>query len=467
MKSNKIYNLSLAAAVAIAAVACEPKLDAPTPSTGTTTKLDFSRYVSVGNSLTAGYADGGLYRYSQQNSYPSMLAAQFAQAGGGSFEQPLFTEAQKNGSGYLSLTGFTATGSPVMTPVTTSLAVTGMGFDSKTPVYAPYTVTTTGQVTPNNLGVPGIRLADIKTAGYGYNNPAGFNPYFQRMLSATSPSPTGYFTTYLQFVSQSKPTFFSNWLGNNDVLGFSTSGGDLNNDGTTDYAGLTSTTLFKSLYTELLDTLTNNKKRAGVVANIPYVTSIPFFTTVTKAAVLKSAPANSKLYVKTDVGTRELTDADLILLTTQSVIGRVSSADSLMLPVGPGGSLVKVAVPHGFSQYNPLTNKEVLDSDEVAAVKTRVDELNAIIKQSATDYNLAFVDANTYLEKIKSGTAVEGISISAGFITGGAFSLDGVHLTPRGYALIANKFIEAINTKYGSSVPTVNVSEYNAVVFPK
>jgi hypothetical protein len=42
--------------------------------------------------------------------------------------------------------------------------------------------------------------------------------------------------------------------------------------------------------------------------------------------------------------------------------------------------------------------------------------------------------------------------MSAEYVKGGAFSLDGVHPTARGYALIANKFIEAINAKYGATL---------------
>jgi hypothetical protein len=52
------------------------------------------------------------------------------------------------------------------------------------------------------------------------------------------------------------------------------------------------------------------------------------------------------------------------------------------------------------------------------------------------------------------------------FVTGGTFSLDGVHPSPRGYALIANKFIEAINAKYGSNLNGVNIGNY-PIMFPK
>jgi hypothetical protein len=42
------------------------------------------------------------------------------------------------------------------------------------------------------------------------------------------------------------------------------------------------------------------------------------------------------------------------------------------------------------------------------------------------------------------------------FITGGGFSTDGVHPSKR-YAVIANKFIEAINMQYGSNLKGVDI----------
>ena len=52
------------------------------------------------------------------------------------------------------------------------------------------------------------------------------------------------------------------------------------------------------------------------------------------------------------------------------------------------------------------------------------------------------------------------------FVSGGTFSLDGFHPTPRGYALFANKFIEAINIKYGSNLNGVNLGNYR-ILFPR
>ena len=42
---------------------------------------DFSNYVSIGNSLTAGFTDNALFIASQENSYPNILSQKFAMAG--------------------------------------------------------------------------------------------------------------------------------------------------------------------------------------------------------------------------------------------------------------------------------------------------------------------------------------------------------------------------------------------------
>ena len=51
------------------------------------------------------------------------------------------------------------------------------------------------------------------------------------------------------------------------------------------------------------------------------------------------------------------------------------------------------------------------------------------------------------------------IAFTTTFVTGGLFSLDGVHPTSRGQGIIANEFIKVINTKWGTSIPLVNVSQ--------
>ena len=51
---------------------------------------DFSKFVSIGNSLTSGFRDGALYLDGQNESFPSMIAKQMGLAGGTqTFTQPL------------------------------------------------------------------------------------------------------------------------------------------------------------------------------------------------------------------------------------------------------------------------------------------------------------------------------------------------------------------------------------------
>jgi hypothetical protein len=51
-------------------------------------------------------------------------------------------------------------------------------------------------------------------------------------------------------------------------------------------------------------------------------------------------------------------------------------------------------------------------------------------------------------------------------VSGGAYSLDGLNLTPRGNALLANEFIKAINRTYKSSIPEIIATKYSGVIFP-
>src|ERR1700744_2743148 len=276
MKLFKHYIYVVAALLLLAS--CKPEIHTIKPSSGS---ADFSRYIAVGNSLTAGYADGGLYRAGQLVSYPSIMGKQMQAVGGGVFNQPLFSADQANGSGYLQLTGFNADGTPITTPVTTDLAIRGIqpipGFGNVT-LYTKYT----GDI--ENYGVPGIKLLNITYAPYG-----NLNGYFERLLPGDSPTNT---TDYLDFVTAKPFTFFSDWLGNNDALSYATSGG----------AGdvLTDKTTFAQLYELSIEKLTANGAK-GVVATIPDVTAIPYFNTVTVGAVLagvqKATPAVQALFI--------------------------------------------------------------------------------------------------------------------------------------------------------------------------
>jgi hypothetical protein len=108
----------------------------------------------------------------------------------------------------------------------------------------------------------------------------------------------------------------------------------------------------------------------------------------------------------------------------------------------------------------------VLDSIEVDSIQNAIADFNSIIQQKAGQYNLAFIDMNQYFKTITAGIIWDGVDMNAEFISGGFFSLDGYHPNQKGYALIANEFINAINVKYGATLSPVYCSECYGVLFP-
>jgi len=454
---------------------CQPDIEAPSVSAGS---ANFSSYISVGNSLTAGYADGGLYREGQLSSYPSILAGQFAQVGGGAFVQPLFAEAQSNGSGYLKLTGFTPAGSPTTAAVTTNLAV--RGGTAAAPLYTKFTDPV------NNLGVPGIRMSDILTPGYG--STAG-NPYFERLTPDATP-----FQTYLQRVQATvaalKPTFFTEWLGNNDVLGYATAGGASST--------LTPTATFTTNTNQVLDALVADGAK-GVVATIPDVTGIPFFTTVgpsLKATLLAanvpglvimtgSAPGGPGTPNRKQIATADIRDAaggrQLFTLTSAAFLGLLNQPTDLPwryiyslsgqpaagYPLFLSAYGIDPTKPFGADPANPIPSAFVLDDVEQGLTVSATNAFNAALISAANARGLAVFDANVFFRSVSTnGIQTNGVNNTAGYLSGNLFGLDGVHPTPRGYAVIANEMLKVINAKYGSSFTGVNPNNYRGVIFP-
>ncbi|WP_187261165.1 SGNH/GDSL hydrolase family protein [Pontibacter beigongshangensis] len=460
--------LALAAGIFLAS--CEPEIDVPTTSPG---EADFSTYIAVGNSLTAGYGDRGLYREGQLNSYPAILAQQFRSVGGGEFAQPLFSEEQANGSGYLRLAGLSAQGAPTIVPVTDKLATNQAGR------FAKYT----GPV--QNFGIPDIRLADITTPGYGG---AQGNRYFERITPENDAN-----QTYLQRVQAADHTFFSMWLGSNDVLGYATSGGASSDP----VYNITPTNTFDVRFSDMVNALTAEGQK-GIVATIPNVTSLPFFTTVGASIrqLLGLNPAITRLFAITGAGASRISfapsqintpqDGVLIPLTASpyaTLVGQPTGLywRDLAKQVSPSqnalvirGTLVALLATYqidttqmfGLSDRNPLPSALVLDAAEQANVTAATNDYNTIIKSVADAKGLALFDSDAYFKSVASGFSRDGVSYSPAFITGNLFSLDGVHPTPRGYAFIANEMIKAINSKYGARIPTVDETQYRAVLLP-
>ena len=456
---------------------------------------DFSSFVSLGNSLTAGFTDGALFIASQENSLPNILSQKFALVGGGDFTQPLTSD---------NFGGLAAGGARIADP---RLVFGGAGPVPLESVIGPVTVTTdivlnnpTGPF--NNMGVPGAKSFHLLFDGYGNlgNLSLGLaNPYFIRMAS----SPTA---TMLGDAMAQSPTFFSLWIGNNDVLGYALTGGDGSNP-ITPVSGAPGVG-FDGTYGALIATLTAGGA-GGVVANIPDVRSVPHFTTVpynpvpldaaTASAVNAAyAPYNGGLQAAfaalagTGLFTQEELDARTIAfaaapdnavviedesLTDLGAINpafaglpkyrQATAADLLVLPAA--SFIGTLAVPGNPLTVNgvaiPLADKWVLVPSEQEEIATAVAAFNDIIEGAASQAGLALVDANTLLDQLANGGITSGnFTLTANLVTGSSFGLDGFHPTSRGYALLANEFMKAIDATYGSNFEAsgnfVNVGDY-------
>jgi hypothetical protein len=127
------------------------------------------------------------------------------------------------------------------------------------------------------------------------------------------------------------------------------------------------------------------------------------------------------------------------------------------IPVPPN---VNTAFPFGLAPENPWPNDLTLDPGEMGIVDQIVAAYNGIIEGEAASRGYAIADVRTLLANIGSqgGIVENGINFTSQFISGNAYSLDGVHPTTQGYGLVANEFIKTINEKYNASIPEIDVA---------
>lgn len=461
----------------------------PELSSGT---VNVSNYVALGASFTAGFTDGSLFRASQENSFPNLLAQEFSKLGGGNFNQPLLDD---------NIGGLLIGGQP--NPATTSRLI----FDGSGP--ARLNATTTTEATNvvsgpfQNLGVPGAKSFHLVFPEYG--NPASLalgraNPYYVRM--ASSPN-----ATILEDALSQNPTFFTlSLIGGNDYLGFATSGGDGSNP-LTPLEGPVGVG-FNATYNALISGLTANGAK-GVITRLPSVEDIPFFTTVpNNALVLDAATAaqltgvfqavsgifsgglqlqgipeaeanalaaqyaitfnegpnrwiiDTPVTAENPLGFRQMTEEELLVLTidqgalangygtvllTPEVLQVLGLLQAGGTPTAEQGNLVINAV-------NGIDDSDVLDTDELLEISTAIAGYNATIDAvAAASENIAVVDLNQILKDLRTGISYDGFTLSSALVTGGAFSLDGIHLNARGYALMATEFLRAMDASFGTN----------------
>lgn len=449
-----------------------------------TNGLDFSSYVSVGASFTAGFTDGAMFAAAQENSFPNILASKF----GTTFNQPIMVDPLGNPN---NIGGIVSNGTVVQQP--------RFFFNGSGPAVLPATPTTELGTTVtgpfNNFGAPGAKSFHLTIPGYGQ-----LNPYFGRMAS----SPTA---TVMGDALAQNPTFFTlSEVGGNDVLGYALSGGSgvdqTGNLNPATYGGsdITDPTVFASVFSGMVTALTANGAK-GVVANVPYITDLANFTTVAYNSIPLDAATAAQLngafaayngglqqildlknanmlpaqvlpllvnYDQAEVDKRQINfvagqNAVLILDENLSNLTPINAALTNMRQATSDDLLVLASATflgttvggnpqliNGVSV--PLSDQWVLTPEEQTAIKNATDAYNTTISAVASaNPNVALVDFKGVLAEASMGIVFDDYTMNTSLVTGGLISLDGVHLTARGYALMANKILEAMDAEFGSN----------------
>jgi hypothetical protein len=392
-----------AAAIALGALgACNsdegPKL-APAP-----VNPIFASYVSLGNSITAGYQSSGINDSTQKHSYAVLLAKQM----GTTFNIPLLR--------------FPGCPAPVA-DVQTGARIAGV----------PGTVCAlrdTTSISPiiNNVGVPNAYSVDPFSV-----TSVNDNPLTQLFLGGK---------TQVAKALEAHPTFVSYWLGNNDVLAAGGSGTLVATQGVS--PGVTPVaTLRTNIATGVNALVAGAPGLKGVLIGVVDVTNIPllfpaaaFFNPAFKAGFEQYAGGPVTILPTCTPLTQSLVSFAIIPQMRAGTHPRIISCEKGAIPGTPVGDIF------------------ILDAAEITSIKSSVSQYNAYIAAKADSVGFAYFDPNPTLLTLKAAGSIPTVPnlASATQTFGSYFSLDGVHPSDKAHILIANGLIDAINGKYATTL---------------
>ena len=303
---------------------------------------------------------------------------------------------------------------------------------------------------PTDVSVPGVTLQQALTMvptaptpdaptspvqGWA-NIVLGFpNPFAATACGLTPSTPL----TEVQQAVALQPSAIITWLGNNDVLVPAMTGA-LNM--------LTPLDVFTTSYDQLLDKL-GQTKAPILTATIPDVTKVPFFTPLTVLA------AQANMSVDTVVDELGVGPNDLLRPTA------VPTAVAILQGQQPGPLPATCPAPSGLQSLTPYVPC-VLKANDANLIRGTVGVFNIIIFAESLAHGAGVVDIHCLVDNLaKNGYIAAGKTLTTGFL-GGLISLDGVHPTNTGYAIIANTFIDTMNQRWGTAIPHANVDDIAA-----
>jgi hypothetical protein len=402
----------------------------PTPNGGTL----FTRYVSLGNSITAGYQSGGINDSLQQRAYPVLLA----QRAGATFTYPSINNP----------------GCP--RPFLAPLGTTGRvgTADRCSRANNPRIL--------NNIAVPGERILDLLR----FPTNVDLGRLHTLMVGER---------TQLRAMIESEPTFVSVWIGNNDALEASVSG-VLGPRAAGADSTLTPLAVFQTRLNAVVDSIkVAAPQGAMLIGVVNAVRAAPiiqpgayFFLARDVAGKFNNKPVNDNC-------------APVTLLNQPNPL----SANMVSFQIVADTAYAEINCDPNF--YTGLKRGvHLLDTQEQLIVSQRVAQFNAAIQAAATANNWVYVDPNVILEEFRANkeaatgryqflrkcqdlaTAATAAQFQAAVLNscpapgptaapnlfGSLISFDGVHPSTAAHRILTGRFAAAINAKYGTSLST-------------
>jgi lysophospholipase L1-like esterase len=359
---------------------------------------NFSTTVFVGDSLTAGFQNGSLLDTQQPNGWAPLVAKQ------ANFKITLPLIAPPGAPAVLKLV---SVGPP---PVVQQASGTTSGRDNPTEQ-------------PTDLAVPGHTVHDL--LNYGPTLGTSSEDIITDLVLAF---PLGNTNTQAQEAVALKPTALFIWIGNNDALPAIESGMP---------SSMTDLASFTADFTALMQGAHSQTNAMLIVGNIPDVTQVAYLTPA--ATVLAEAATQSGISTAQLSAILGITNGDFVNATG---LGEVQT------------DLQKLAASQPTT---PLDDAGVLTAAEVVQVQTQVSAYNSVIATQAKAVNGIVVDINGLFASLQPGITINNYTATTAYL-GGLFSLDGIHPTNTGYALVANKFIDTMNSALGLSIADVDVA---------
>jgi len=374
----------------------------------------FKTYVSIGNSITAGYQSAGINDSTQRQSY----AALFAQAVNTPFRIALLNKP----------------GCPP--PIDNFLTQHRVGGGTDVSCSFREPARTPGPL--NNVAVPGATSL----------SPTGAVPGPDTLVENALTTFILGGETQAQRAAEAQPTFVSVWIGNNDVLNASLSGILPAAPGISN--GVTSIDQFTTNYKALVKSIKAIPSiKGGVLIGVINTTNVPLLF---PAQLLYNPAAKAAFDAAAGVVTPTTVDPTTCPPTT-TVLINFQLAAAIRSGAHPPTIFCEPLPP----PFAPVGDVYVLDEAEQAAVADTVNQYNALIASEADTLGFAFVDPNPALVALREGGQIpifpDLTQPTAAF--GSYFTLDGVHPSATAHIAIVNLIIDAVNAKYGTNIAHV------------